>query len=266
LGGWHKMSPINISLNAFYGWQNSKEEELNFFIDAIPEIIASLVVASILAVIGRIYTLRRKKAVKKLFSSNAHSSNGKGGKSISPNITFPDKQQGELPDESSNKEIILPVGTNINELREYIITSLREVQSLIAKTETPALNWSPADVNSIFKLGTHVRWQSDEWICHFIGNMPIDRNRNNEFTAIAVPPIWAQGLKEELGEVIEKIEIVFDKLEESDLNDTIILHGKSKGVGTTLYCLVHVIEHTLSHLAEMKMIETLFKSQYSTKK
>lgn len=237
---------------------------MDFFLDAIPEIIAGLTVTAILAVIGRFYSLRsHKKGGKKRFPQNAHpSTENYSNKNISPNILPPDKEQDEL----SNEEIILPVGANIDELREMIVSNLRDLQNIIARMGTRALNWRPLPgINSIFVLATHITGTAEEWICHYVGNMPIERNRDAEFVAEANSPGWAQELKEHIGEVIKKIEIVFDNLKEGDLNKTIVLQGKAKGVCTILYCLVHVVEHTNSHLAEIRMIKDLSDFRRSTK-
>ena len=233
-----------------------------YITDAIPEIIAGLVVTAILAIIGRFYSLRHSpKKIKRNISQSIDGNNTKNI-NISPKILPQNQEQNELLTE----EITLPDGTDIDEMRKMIVSNLRELQNLIAKTETQALNWRPVpNVNSTFVLATHITAQSEEWVCHYVGGMPIERNRNAEFTVEAKPPVWAQELTERIDEIIEKIEIVFERLEEGDLNKTIVLQGKAKGIGTILYCLVHVIEHSSSHLAEIRMIKDLSDFRKSMK-
>lgn len=262
-------------------------EFLKVIREAMPEIIGGLVVAAVLAVIGALYsglgiwaaalialaglllilalflflagrrvtvpTKKRKEAVvKRLWDALLNLDHIRSPTDVG--------SRSKLPNDLSDKqELALPCKTYLGELREELKKGLEQVRYTIADMEVDALNWKPLDsVNSIYVLAKHITGAAEEWVCCYVGGMHVERDRPAEFKAKALPPLYAQPLKAHIGEVMTRIEQVFDDLDESDLSQVVVPEGKLRGPCTKLSCLVHVVEHTNSHYAELKLIKHFY--------
>lgn len=140
----------------------------------------------------------------------------------------------------------------LNELRDKLLADLRQLQTIIAETEPAALDWRPfPESNSMMILAAHIVGCADEWVVSFAGGLAVERNRSDEFVATAV---HAPALVAKIEAVTAKITQVFAALREDDLSRIVAFPGRAKDHGTVLWSLVHAVEHTSAHFAELRLM------------
>lgn len=155
-----------------------------------------------------------------------------------------------------HENIDFKLKTGLNELRDKLLADLRQIQTIIAETEPAALDWRPfPESNSMMILASHIVGCADEWVVSFAGGLAVERTRSDEFVATAA---HAPALIAKIDAVALKITQVFSSLREDDLSRIVAFPGRAKDQGTVLWSLVHAVEHTSAHFAELRLMRHFY--------
>jgi uncharacterized damage-inducible protein DinB len=131
---------------------------------------------------------------------------------------------------------------------------IAELQDLPDEVLNRPLPW--ADANTLFALATHTVGMGEFWVLTLVGGQKIARNRAAEFQA--------QGRGAELIRRIEQwsaaCRVLLDQLPDAQLNDLAQPPAEFLATGgfgdaplTQRACLLHVIEHSATHLGQIQL-------------
>ena len=149
----------------------------------------------------------------------------------------------------------------LSELTNYLerIEDLRhQIVELISDLPLQALNWRPIEgkdehiTNSLAVLASHVSGAEHFWIAEVIGNRKATRDRNAEFSAIAIN---SESILNEIKKTAEETREVFSKLDDKDLNGT---RQVKERIIPVRWCILHVVDHTALHLGHMQITYQLW--------
>jgi len=154
--------------------------------------------------------------------------------------------------------------TEANQIANVIERIAREIVAKIENLSDEVLNrpMPVPDANTIYALATHTVGMGEFWVLALVGGRTVERNRAAEFRA--------QGTGSELvaryQQWIEDIHTVLDALPASALDELAeppIEFRMTGGLGaeplTRRDCLLHVVEHSATHLGHIQLTCDLFQ-------
>ena len=124
---------------------------------------------------------------------------------------------------------------------------------------TPAqLDWSPAPTaNSLAVLATHVAGAERYWLVDVLNKGESARVRDAEFRTIGVE---AAALQEHLAAALAAVEESVSRLTLDDL-ERVLYSPQHKRENTVAFALVHVLDHSATHLGHAQAVRDLMNSQ-----
>lgn len=138
-----------------------------------------------------------------------------------------------------------------------IIEQLEGVPDDVLNRPTPI-----PDTNTLFALATHTVAMGEFWVLALVAGQPVDRNRALEFRASGT----GADLIARFERWVEDLHQVLDTLPVSRLDE--LAHPPSEFARTGGFssdqpmncrdCLLHVVEHTATHLGHIQMTRQLF--------
>jgi len=134
-----------------------------------------------------------------------------------------------------------------NFLRGEFMPRIREAVALLNEEE---IWWRPNEAsNSIGNLLLHLSGNVRQWIVWGVGGVPIERNRQAEFTErVRVP---ADELMTRLTLAVEEALGVLSEVSEESLLETRMVRGREV---SGLYAIYHVVEHFSMHTGQILLI------------
>lgn len=138
-----------------------------------------------------------------------------------------------------------------------IIVQLDGIPDEILNQPTPI-----PDTNTLFALATHTVGMGEFWVLALVGGQKIDRNRSLEFRASGK----GADLIMRFTRWIDNLHQVLDTLPNSKLNEPAHPPAEFATSGgfqgdqpmSCRDCLLHVVEHTATHLGHIQMTRQLF--------
>lgn len=113
-----------------------------------------------------------------------------------------------------------------------------------------------ADANSIFALATHTVGMGEFWVLALVGGQKIDRNRAAEFQAQGS----GAALVVRIEQWIDACHTLLDQLPDAQLHDLAQPPAEFLNTGgfgdsplTLRACLLHVVEHSATHLGQIQL-------------
>ena len=139
----------------------------------------------------------------------------------------------------------------LTESRRYLrVDYVANIERAIAPLSDDQVWWRPnVDSNSIGNLMLHLAGNVRQWIVGGIGQLPNERDRQQEFderTLIAKNELLAK-----LRGVIDEADAVLAGLDEANLLERRTIQGSDLTVEEALY---HVVEHFSGHTAQILWI------------
>jgi uncharacterized damage-inducible protein DinB len=124
---------------------------------------------------------------------------------------------------------------------------------------TPAqLDWSPAPTaNSLAVLAAHVAGAERYWLVDILGHGESARDRDSEFSTADAEAAALQG---RLAAAMAAMEESVSRLTLDDLG-RVLYSPQHKRENTVAWALVHVLEHTATHLGHAQAVRDLMNSQ-----
>jgi uncharacterized damage-inducible protein DinB len=143
----------------------------------------------------------------------------------------------------------------------------RTVRELVAGLPVEALNWRPIPrvegeaFNSIGVMATHIAGAEHFWIAEVVGRKPPTRVREAEFQ---VQDVQASALLDLLDRAREETLEVFSAFNETTLDETRMVQGRSMPEVAVRWALMHIVEHTALHIGHMQITRQLWTEGQST--
>ncbi|MEM7030431.1 MAG: DinB family protein [Chloroflexota bacterium] len=139
----------------------------------------------------------------------------------------------------------------IDRLVGYI---LKEIEPLSDEVLNQALPIS--DTNTLFAICTHVVGMGEFWVLSLVGDQQVDRNRAEEFLATG----QGDALNIRFKQWVQDCYQLLETLSAADLNEYAtppaeysLTGGFSDTPMTKRECLLHVVEHTATHLGHIQI-------------
>jgi len=138
------------------------------------------------------------------------------------------------------------------------------VRELIAGLPAEALNWRPIPANegeafnSLGVMVTHITGAEHFWIAEVVGRKPATRVRESEFH---VQDAQEDALLDRINAVREETLEVFSVFNETTLDETRLVEGRSMPAVTVRWALMHVVEHTALHIGHMQITRQLWAEE-----
>jgi hypothetical protein len=150
-----------------------------------------------------------------------------------------------------------------NEIQSYIaeFNSLEEeIHKSIQGLSGEAANWRPLpkDTNSIYAIITHLAGAQSNWIKRVIAGIPVQRDREAEFTSAGSLSEAVKNWKA----VNRECEGVLRKLSQNQLDETRDVSGPFGRV-TVRWCILHQIRHYALHLGHIQLTRQLWDNHHS---
>jgi hypothetical protein len=150
-----------------------------------------------------------------------------------------------------------------NEIQSYIaeFNSLEEeIHKSIQGLSDEAANWRPLpkDTNSIYAIITHLAGAQSNWIKRVIAGIPVQRDREAEFTSAGSLSEAVKNWKA----VNRECEGVLRKLSQNQLDETRDVSGPFGRV-TVRWCILHQIRHYALHLGHIQLTRQLWDNHHS---
>jgi uncharacterized damage-inducible protein DinB len=132
-----------------------------------------------------------------------------------------------------------------------------EMLKIIEEVSVEGMNWIPPlkDVNSIYAIATHSIASQLWWIKENLHGQKVERDRPAEFTA----------QDQNLGRLINSVKEVqaltreiLETIQPEDLQEFRLVKEKPY---TVEWIVLHVIEHTATHLGHMQLTEQMWKGK-----
>ena len=119
------------------------------------------------------------------------------------------------------------------------------------------------DANSLFAIATHTVGMGEFWVLSLIGGRTVARNRPAEFQAAG----QGTALIARFQQWLQDIHAVLDPLPDANLHQQVqppreysITGGLDEGPLTVFDCLLHVVEHTATHLGHIQLTADFLQS------
>lgn len=120
------------------------------------------------------------------------------------------------------------------------------------------LDWSPApNANSLAVLAVHTAGAARYWLVDVIGGSESARDRDAEFRTTDVEAV---ALQQHLGATLAAIEESVSRLTLDDL-DRLLYSPQHRRENTVAWALLHILEHTATHLGHAQAVRDLMNSQ-----
>ncbi len=152
----------------------------------------------------------------------------------------------------------------VNEIENYlsVLKDLRDqVKKSLEGLPVQALDWRPTEgegelaTNSLTVLATHLAGSESFWIKEMVGGQPIHRNRDSEFVTKGTS---SSQLRARLEAAAKDTENILPSLTSAQLDET--RQHRDRRV-TVRWAIVHVIEHTATHLGHIQLTRQLWMAQ-----
>jgi uncharacterized damage-inducible protein DinB len=119
------------------------------------------------------------------------------------------------------------------------------------------------DANTLFAIATHAVGMGEFWVLTLVGDRPSNRNRSAEFVAAGE----GKALLARYQQWIADTHALLDTLPESAMEQVVeppfefrSAGGLQEGPLTVRDCLLHVVEHTATHLGHIQLTADLLQS------
>lgn len=130
-----------------------------------------------------------------------------------------------------------------------------DIEKCFAGMPPEGLDWVPGDdMNSMAVLVTHTAEAERYWICAVAGQVPSDRDRDEEFRTTGVNEA---SLKQRLDDELADVEKTLESLTLEDLAADRVSH-RNQRTFTVGWSILHAMEHTAMHLGHMQMLRQLW--------
>jgi hypothetical protein len=118
------------------------------------------------------------------------------------------------------------------------------------------------DANTLFAIGTHSVGMAEFWVLELVGGQNVQRDRAAEFRAAGK----GSDLIARIERFIPAMHALLDDLPESRMDEEISTRGFSARDGdagrvTVREALLHVVEHTATHLGHFQLTADYFRAQ-----
>jgi uncharacterized damage-inducible protein DinB len=131
-----------------------------------------------------------------------------------------------------------------------------EILEIVEDVGSQGMNWSPgSDFNSIYAIATHTAASQLWWIKENLAGEVIDRDRPAEFAARGVD---LESLKAGFEDVQAISRGHLANITSEDMRSLREVSGRSMSVR---WILLHVLDHTATHLGHMHITMQLYKKQ-----
>ena len=156
----------------------------------------------------------------------------------------------------------------IKETEGYLstLTDLREqVKKGLEGLPNEALDWRPTKgqgdlaTNSMVSIVTHLAGSETFWMKEVIGGRPIHRDREAEFVARGVS---ASELQAKLDAAAKVAVEILSSLTAAQLNESRKFRDR---MVTVRWAILHVLEHTATHLGHIQLTRQLWMAQIADK-
>lgn len=118
------------------------------------------------------------------------------------------------------------------------------------------------DANTLFAIATHAVGMGEFWVLTLVGDRPSNRNRSAEFVAVGE----GKALLARYQQWIADSHALLDTLSESAMVQVVeppfefrSTGGLQEGPLTVRDCLLHVVEHTATHLGQIQLTADLLQ-------
>lgn len=141
----------------------------------------------------------------------------------------------------------------------------REIMAKLATLSDEQLNrrLPVPDANTLFAIATHAVGMGEFWVLTLVGDRPSNRKRSAEFVAVG----GGKALLARYQQWIADTHALLDTLPESAMVRVVeppfefrSTGGLQEGPLTVRDCLLHVVEHTATHLGHIQLTADLLQS------
>lgn len=164
---------------------------------------------------------------------------------------------------ASPKEMLMP--TTIAQIAIVIERNANEIIEKLGQLTDEQLNrpLPVPDANSLFAIATHTVGMGEFWVLSLVGGRTVARNRPAEFQATG----QGAALIARFQQWLQDIHAVLDPLPDAALHQQVqppreysITGGLDEGPLTVFDCLLHVVEHTATHLGHIQLTADFLQS------
>lgn len=134
-------------------------------------------------------------------------------------------------------------------------TMQSEMQKILEEVGADGMNWTPPfkEVNSLFAIATHANASQLWWIQENLKGQKVKRDRPSEFTA---RDLNLKRLNNSIKDVQVLTREILEPLKPEDLQKLRQVKEKSY---TVEWIVLHVIEHTATHLGHMQLTKQMWE-------
>lgn len=134
-------------------------------------------------------------------------------------------------------------------------TMQSEMQKIMAEVGVEGMNWTPPlkEVNSLYAIATHTTASQLWWIQENLHGQKVERDRISEFTA-SDQNLERVNTSIKEGQALTRQ--ILEAIKPEDLQKLREVKGKSY---TVEWIVLHVIEHTATHLGHMQLTKQMWE-------